>query len=134
MLEAREQVQAKAQNQLAGLGSRILLIGFAILTIGFFSFSDTRDAVASMFRDPASEPTPPPRPVPALAAAKPAANQESASDELTRAANNVNAGPLALPADGKIITKEDIGFAMELLNFAQGPRTQESPAAEKKDK
>jgi hypothetical protein len=134
MLEAREQVQAKAQNRLAGIGTRIFVIGFAVLTIGFFSFSDNREAVVSMFREPATEPTPPPKPAPALAPAKPAAGQESPSDELVRTANDVTAGPLALPSDGKIIHKEDIGFAMELLNFTQGPRTQEAPQAEKKDK
>ena len=133
MLEAREQVQAKAQNRLAGIGTRIFVIGFAVLTIGFFSFSDTREAVLSMF-EPAPEPTPSPQPAPALIPAKPAAGQESASDELTRAANNVTAGPLALPSDGKIIHKEDIGFAMELLNFTQGPRVQEAQQPEKKDK
>lgn len=132
MLEAREQVKAAARNRLSGIGTRIVVIGFAVLTIGFFSFSDTREAVASMFREPASEPTPPPQPAPAPA--KPIPGQESASDELVRTANAVNAGPLALPADGKIISKEDIGFAMELLNFTQGPRTQEAPKAEKKEK
>lgn len=129
MLEAREQVQATAQKRLAGIGSRILVIGFAVLALGFFSFSDNREAVASILREVTSEPAPAPQPIPA----KPVGGQESVSDELIRTANAVNAGPLALPADGKVIGQEDIGFALELLNFTQGPPTQEAPA-EKKDK
>jgi hypothetical protein len=129
MLEAREQVHATTQHQLARIGTRVLVAGLAALAIGFFSFSDNREAVASMFREPAPEPARPPQPAPAPA--KPADGQVSAADELTRAANDMTSNPLALPSDGKIIHKEDIGFAMELLNFAQGPPTQQAPPAEK---
>jgi hypothetical protein len=134
MLEEREQVQATVQHGLARVGTRILAVGFAVLAIGFFSFSDNREAVASMFREAPSEPAPPAKPPPTPA--KPAPGQESAADELIRTANDVTAGPLAAPVspDGKVVSKEDIGFAMELLNFTQGPRTQEAPRAEKKEK
>jgi len=128
MLEEREQVQATTQHQLARIGTRVLAAGLAALAIGFFSFSDNREAVASMFREPAPEPARPPQ---QSAPAKPADGQLSAADELTRAANDMTSNPLALPSDGKIIHKEDIGFAMELLNFAQGPPTQQAPPAEK---
>ena len=124
MLEEREQVQATARHRLARIGTRILAVGLAGLAIGFFSFSDNREAVASLFREPAPEPAPPPQ------VAKPPGAHESVEDELIRTANNVNAGPLASP-DGKAISKEDIGFAMELLNFAQGPRPREETPAEK---
>jgi hypothetical protein len=124
MLEEREQVQATARRQLAGIGTRILAVGLAALVIGFFSFSDNREAVASMFREAAPDPAPPPP------AAKPAGVQESVADELIRTANDVTAGPLASP-DGKAISKEDIGFAMELLNFAQGPPPREEAPVEK---
>ena len=129
MLEAREQVQATTQHRLARIGTRILAVGFAAVVIGFFSFSDNREAVASMFREAASEPAPPPQPQ--AAPGKPADGPESAADELIRATNQVNANPLALPQDGKVVSKEDIGFVMQMLNFAQGPPNQEAPPAEK---
>lgn len=140
MLEAREQVQATEQHRLAGIGTRVFAIIFAALAIGFFSSSDTREAVASMFREPPSQANPPPRSLPELglleATPAPAGEQESASEELIRTANTASAGPMFNPEginpDGKIISKEDIGFAMQLLNFAQGPPPQEArPAAEK---
>jgi len=144
MLERREQVQATQQHRLAGIGTRIVAASLAALIIGFFSFSDNREAVASMFREPAPEAAPPPQASPALellqAAAKPpTGRQESASEELARTANNVTAGPLLTPEgispDGKLVSKEDISFAVQLLNFAQGPPTQQAPPAEKaKDK
>jgi hypothetical protein len=129
MLEAREQVQATTQHQLARIGTRILAVTFAALVIGFFSFSDNREAVASMFREATSEPTPPPQA--RAAPANMADGQESVADELIRATNDVNAGPLALPQDGKVVSKEDIGFVMQMLNFAQGPPNQAAPPAEK---
>ena len=124
MLEEREQVQAASRHRLARICTLILTVGFAVLALAFFSSSDNRDAVASLFREPAPEPPPRPQPV------KPAGAQESVEDELKRTAHDVIAGPLASP-DGKVISKEDIGFAMELLNFAQGPPSHEEPPAEK---
>ena len=135
MLEAREQVQATSQHRLARTGTRILAVAFAALVIGFFSFSDNREAVASMFREPAAEPAPRPQPQAQALPFNPADGRESPADELIRATNEVNANPLGLPADGKVVSKEDIGFVMQLLNFAQGPPNQEAPPAKKaKDK
>jgi hypothetical protein len=131
MLEAREQVHATTQHQLARIGTRILAVTIVALLIGFFSFSDNREAVASMFREAAAEPEPAPPRQPQVAPANPGGGPESAADELIRATNQVNASPLALPADGKVVSKEDIGFVMQLLNFAQGPPNQEAPPAEK---
>ncbi|HEY1121415.1 MAG TPA: hypothetical protein VGE67_07425 [Haloferula sp.] len=144
MLENREKVQATEQHRLAGIGTRIVAGVVAALVIGFFSFSDNREAVASMFREPApeAETGPQPRALPSLelldAPAKSAGGQESASEELTRTANTVTAGPLLTPEGlapgGKVVSKEDIGFAMQLLNFAQGPPTQEAPKPAEKAK
>lgn len=142
MLETREQVQAKEQHRLAGIGSRVFAITFAALAIGFFSFSSNREAVASMFREAAPEAAPPPRSLPSLelldATATPAGQQESASNELIRAANNASAGPMFTPEginpDGKIISKEDIGFAMQLLNFGNAPPAREAPRPAEKAK
>ncbi|MEK7950988.1 hypothetical protein [Luteolibacter soli] len=143
ILERREQVLAMQQHNLGRIVTRVVVALIALALIGFFSSSENREIVASLFREPAPEPVLPPAP-PRLptdvglgpAPAKPAAGQvESASDELLRTATNASAGPLISPesisSDGKIISKEDIGFASELLNFAEGPRTQR---AKQKDK
>ena len=124
MLEAREQVQASAQSRLAGVGTRILAISFAVLAIGFFCFRDTREAVVSIFQEAASDPEPPARP------AKPADAQESVEDLLLRTSNGIDAKSLG-SSEGKIITKEDIAFATQLLNFGQTPPPREAPPAEK---
>lgn len=124
MLEAREQVQASAQSRLAGIGTRILAISFAVLAIGFFSFRDNREAVASMFLEAASDPQPP------SPATKPADAQESVEDLLLRTSNGIDAKSLG-STEGKVITKEDIAFATELLNFGQTPSPRKEPPAEK---
>ena len=143
MLDAREQLKTSEQHRLAGVATRIAAGAFAVIAIVFFSFGDNRELVTALFSelDPNADAPPRPQPAPQLAlpTAKPAGTQESASEELTRAANNVTAGPLLTPEgiapDGKLVSKEDIGFAMQLLNFAQGPRNQEAPPPEKaKDK
>ena len=139
MLDAREQAKTFEQHRLAGIGTRIAAGAFAVIAIGFFSFGDNREFVASLLREAEPGADAPPRPESApqfpTSTAKPRGEQESASEELTRTANNVSAGPLLTPEgiapDGKLVSKEDIGFAMQLLNFAQGPRTQEAPPPEK---
>ena len=110
-----------------------------MIAIVFFSFGDNRELVASLLREaePGADAPARPEPAPQLATptAKPGGKQEGVSEELTRTANNITAGPLLTPEgiapDGKLVSKEDIGFAMQLLNFAQGPPTQEAPPPEK---
>jgi hypothetical protein len=143
MLDAREQVKTSEQHRLAGIATRIAAGVVAVIAIVFFSFGDNRELVTSLLRETEPNADAPPRPesAPQLAppTAKPAGKQESASEEIARTANNATAGPLLTPEgiapDGKLVSKEDIGFAMQLLNFAQGPRNQEAPPPEKaKDK
>lgn len=124
MLEEREQAQTADRRRLARICTCILAVIFAALAVAALSSADFREAVTQLFREPASEASPRPQPV------KPPGAQESVEDELKRTANDVTAGPLVSP-DGKVISKEDIGFAMELLNFAQGPPSHQEPPAEK---
>jgi len=135
MLDAREKVRATTQHRLARTGTRILATGFLVLLIGLFSSSDIREAVVSLFHEapPETATESPSRPL-ALPEALSAEGQTGAAEELIRAANNVNSNPLGLPADGKAIHKEDIGFVMELLDFAQGPPVQRAPTAPKAKK
>jgi hypothetical protein len=128
MLEKREQVQATQQHRLARIGTRFLMVVFAAAAIAFFSSSENREAAASMFREPEPAPAPPPKPaMPAKSGGAP----ETVEEQLIRGATD--ATTLSSP-DGKMISKEDIGLAVEILNFMQGPPPREEPPAEEKAK
>lgn len=129
LLEEREEQQAVGWQHLSRISTRI--IGLALLAggVAFLSIGSNRDWVAAMFHDapPVSEPAPAkPATVPAIFAG---AVENPDEEALKRAAGMpTKADERAKAMDGKIIDKEDIKFAMDLMQFMQGP-----PAAAKKD-
>lgn len=128
LLEEREEQQAVGWQHLSRISTKI--IGLALLAgvVAFLSIGSNRDWVAAMFHDapPASEPSPAkPATVPAIFAG---AVENPDEEALKRAAGMpTKADERAKAMDGKIIDKEDIKFAMDLMQFMQGP-----PAAAKK--
>lgn len=129
LLEEREQQQAVGWQHLSRISTK--LIGLALLAgmAAFLAIGSNRDWVAAMFQDSP--------PAPAAAPAKPAtvpaifagAVDNPDEEALKRAAGMpTKADERAKAKDGKIIDKEDIKFAMDLMQFMQGP-----PAAAKKD-
>ncbi len=120
LLEKREQQQAAGWHNLRRTATRIL--GFAMLAgvVAFVSIGSNRDWVAAMFHDT------PPAPAPAQPATVPAifagAVENPDEEALKRAAGMpTKADERAKAMDGKIIDQEDIKFAMDLMQFMQGP-------------
>lgn len=120
LLEDREQLQAVGWQRLSQTSTRI--IGFALLAAvaAFLAIGSNRDWVAAMFRGTPATPEPAkPAAVPAIFAG---AVENPDEEALKRAAGMpTKADERAKASDGKIIGKEDIKFAMELLQFMQGP-------------
>lgn len=127
LLEERDQRQALGWQHLRRTSTRV--IGFALLAggVAFFAIGSNRDWLAAMFDDS------PPAPAPAKPATVPAifagAVDNPDEEALKRAAGMpTKADERAKAKDGKIIDQQDIKFAMDLMQFMQGP-----PAAPKKD-
>lgn len=129
LLEEREQQHAVGWKHLSRISTKI--IGLALLAgmMAFLAIGSNRDWVAALFQDSpaASEPAPEkPAKVPAVFAG---AVEDPDVEALKRAAGMpTKADERAEAKDGKIIDQEDIRFAMDLMQFMQGP-----PAAAKKD-
>ena len=129
LLEERDQRQALGWQHLRRTSTRV--IGFALLAggVAFLSIGSNRDWVAAMFDDS----PPAPAPAPAKPATVPAifagAVDNPDEEALKRAAGMpTKADERAKAKDGKIIDQQDIKFAMDLMQFMQGP-----PEAAKKD-
>jgi len=127
LLEERDQQQAVGWQHLSRISTKI--IGFSMVAglVAFLAIGSNRDWVAAMFQNK------PPVPEPAKPATVPAifagAVENPDEEALKRAAGMpTKADERAKAKDGKIIDKEDIKFAMDLMQFMQGP-----PGAAKKD-
>ncbi|MCW1923787.1 hypothetical protein OKA05_14565 [Luteolibacter arcticus] len=129
ILDERERVRAAARQRVAGRTTRIIAAVIAVVVIALVSPSENREIVASLFREPDPEPSAAPQVEPA----KPLepGEQESIEDQLTNSAS-IDAKSMVSP-DGKIVTKADIGLAMELLNFMQVAPKREDPPATKSE-
>lgn len=131
LLEEREQQQAVGWQNLRRTATKIL--GFALLAgvVAFVSIGTNRDWVAAMFQET------PPVPAPAQPATVPAifagAVENPDEEALKRAAGMpTKADERAKAMDGKIIDQEDIKFAMDLMQFMQGPPEAASKEGESK--
>ena len=127
LLEERDHQQAVGWQHLNRISTKI--IGLALLAgvVAFLAIGSNRDWLAAMFQNkpPVPEPSKPAT-VPAIFAG---AVENPDEEALKRAAGMpTKADERARAKDGKIIDKEDIKFAMELMQFMQG-----QPVAEKKD-
>ncbi|MCW1884174.1 hypothetical protein OKA04_05490 [Luteolibacter flavescens] len=127
MLEEREEVQAAEQNRLGSKVTRVSLVIFAVAAITFFSFRENREAVADIFR----EPDPEPLHLPGLADFP--EDDGSVESQLLRNASGIDPSALGAPG-GKIVTKEDIEFASELLNFGTLPKKHDETPPQEKEK
>lgn len=129
LLEEREEQQAVGWQHLSRISTKIMGLALLAGAVAFLSIGSNRDWVAAMFHDapPASEPPPAePATVPSIFAG---AVENPDEEALKRAAGMpTKADERAKALDGKLIDKEDIKFAMDLMQFMQGP-----PAAAKKD-
>lgn len=129
LLEERDRQRAVGWQHLSRISTRV--IGFALLAggVAFLSIGSNRDWVAAMFHDaPPVTATAPAKPatVPAIFAG---AVDNPDEEALKRAAGMpTKADERAKAKDGKIIDQQDIKFAMDLMQFMQGP-----PEAAKKD-
>jgi len=126
LLEERDHQQAVGWQHLNRISTKI--IGLALLAgvVAFLAIGSNRDWLAAMFQNkpPVPEPSKPAT-VPAIFAG---AVENPDEEALKRAAGMpTKADERARAKDGKIIDKEDIKFAMELMQFMQG-----QPVAEKK--
>lgn len=120
LLDERDQQQAVGWQHLSRLSTKI--IGLALLAglVAFLAIGSNRDWVAAVFQNK------PPVPEPAKPATVPAifagAVENPDEEALKRAAGMpTKADERAKAKDGKIIGKEDIKFAMDLMQFMQGP-------------
>lgn len=131
LLERREQQQAAGWQNLRRTSTKILGLALLAGAVAFVSIGSNRDWVASMFDDT------PPAPAPAKPATVPAifagAVENPDEEALKRAAGMpTKADERAKAKDGKIIDKEDIKFAMDLMQFMQGPAAPAAPAPDAK--
>lgn len=127
LLDQRDQQQAVGWQQLRRTSTRIIGIVLLAGVVAFLAIGSNRDWVAAMFQNkpPAPEPAKPAT-VPAIFAG---AVENPDEEALKRAAGMpTKADGMAKAKDGGIIDKEDIKFAMDLMQFMQGP-----PEAAKKD-
>jgi hypothetical protein len=118
LLEEREQQQAVGWQHLSRISTKIL--GFALLAgvVAFVLIGTNRDWVAAMFQDKPPEAVRPAT-VPGIFAG---AVENPDEEALKRAAGMpTKADERAKAKDGKIIDQEDIKFAMDLMQFMQGP-------------
>ena len=115
LLEAREREQAVGWRKLNRASTWILLLAAAAGLGAFLSSGSNRADLASMFRE---QPAAPPAAVPAVFAA---AVENPDEEALKRAAGIPTRAEEAKRKDGKIIDQEDIKFAMDLMQFMQGP-------------
>ena len=127
LLEERDQQRAVGWQHLSRISTKI--IGFSLLAglVAFLATGSNRDWAAAMFHDtpPAAAPAKPAT-VPAIFAG---AADNPDEEALKRAAGMpTKADERAKAKSGKIIDQQDIKFAMDLMQFMQGP-----PAAAKKD-
>jgi hypothetical protein len=131
LLEEREVQQAVGWQHLSRISTKIIGLALVAGVVAFLSIGSNRDWVAAMFQSAppatASESAPAkPATVPAIFAG---AVENPDEEALKRAAGMpTKADERAKAMDGKIVDKEDIKFAMDLMQFMQGP-----PAAAKKD-
>lgn len=129
LLEEREQQQAVGWQHLNRISTKIIGLSLLVGVVSFLAIGSNRDWVAAMFHDapPASEPAPS-KPATVLAVFA-GAVEDPDEEALKRAAGMpTKADERAKAKDGKLIDKEDIKFAMDLMQFMQGP-----PAAANKD-
>ncbi len=127
LLDERDQQRAVGWQQLRRTSTRIIGIVLLAGVVAFLAIGSNRDWVAAMFQNkpPAPEPAKPAT-VPAIFAG---AVENPDEEALKRAAGMpTKADERAKAKDGKIIDKEDIKFAMDLMQFMQGP-----PGTAKKD-
>ena len=127
LLDERDQQRAVGWQHLSRISTKIIGIVLLVGVVAFLAIGSNRDWVAAMFQNkpPAPEPAKPAT-VPAIFAG---AVDNPDEEALKRAAGMpTKADERAKAKDGKIIDKEDIKFAMDLMQFMQGP-----PAAAKKD-
>jgi hypothetical protein len=120
LLDQRDQQQAVGWQQLRRTSSRIIGIVLLAGVVAFLAIGSNRDWVAAMFQNkpPAPEPAKPAT-VPAIFAG---AVENPDEEALKRAAGMpTKADERAKAMNGKIIDKEDIKFAMDLMQFMQGP-------------
>lgn len=127
LLDQRDQQQAVGWQQLRRTSSRIIGIVLLAGVVAFLAIGSNRDWVAAMFQNKPSAPEPAkPATVPAIFAG---AVENPDEEALKRAAGMpTKADERAKAKDGKIIDQQDIKFAMDLMQFMQGP-----PEAAKKD-
>lgn len=120
LLDQRDQQQAVGWQQLRRTSTRIIGIVLLAGVVAFLAIGSNRDWVAAMFQNkpPAPEPAKPAT-VPAIFAG---AVENPDEEALKRAAGMpTKADERAKAMNGKIIDKEDIKFAMDLMQFMQGP-------------
>ena len=127
LLDERDQQQAVGWQHLSRISTKIIGVALLVGVVAFFAIGSNRDWVAAMFQNKPSAPEPAkPATVPAIFAG---AVENPDEEALKRAAGMpTKADERAKAKDGKIIDKEDIKFAMDLMQFMQGP-----PGAAKKD-
>ena len=120
LLEQRERQQADGWQNLRRTSTRILGFGLLAGMIAFLSIGSNRDWVAAVFQDKPTAPEPAKSTtVPAIFAG---AVENPDEEALKRAAGMpTKADERAKAKDGKIIDQEDIKFAMDLMQFMQGP-------------
>lgn len=120
LLDERDQRTAVGWQSLNRTSTRIIGLALVLGMIIFLAVGSNRDWIAAMFDDK------PPAPAPAKPATVPAifagAMENPDEEALKRAAGMpTKADERAKARDGKIINKEDIKFAMELMQFMHGP-------------
>lgn len=128
LLEEREQQQAVGWQNLNRISTRIIGVALLVGVVAFVSIGSNREWMAAVFQDKpaAAEPAKPAQ----VAAIFAGAVEDPDEEALKRAAGMpTKADERAKAKDGKIIGKEDIKFAMDLMQFMQGPA---APAPEAK--
>lgn len=112
MLENREREQAAGWSRMRKISTRLLLGGLALAGIVFLSFGSNRALIATLLRDSPAEPA-------AARVVAPRTMDHSDEAMLQRAAGIPLASDLKI--DGKLVSKDDIRLAMELMNFMNVP-------------
>jgi hypothetical protein len=127
LLETREQERAVGWQRLNRLSTWLVAGFLAVGSAAFLSSGTNREIIASLFREaPPAVPAAAPRIFAAAAenpdeeALKKAAGMPTRADEAARAKN------------GPLVDKEDIKFAMDLLQFMQGPPAKQAEPATSK--